>query len=183
MALITRKVGIACTCFGAVLCGLILMLPGQAHAVDGCKVALCIAGNWKNISQCKPEVEQAMHDVEKGKGWPTCDMGSGNGAGNTAIDPSLCPDQYKSLVQPESGGDYWTCQFSAVVDVVIDGQPWTRLWWSPSGDSVTQWMPAARTAFANNPSAMDDRFDHDYTIWLANQPPPSAPTEPGGNGA
>ena len=65
----------------------------------------------------------------------------------------------------------------------LDGQPWTRLWWSPSGDSVTQWMPAARTAFANNPSAMDDRFDHDYTIWLANQPPPSAPTEPGGNGA
>ena len=158
-----------------------LMFSGQAHAVDGCKVALCIAGNWKSILQCKPEVEQAMHDVEKGKGWPTCDMGNGNGAGNTFIDPSLCPDQYKSLVQPESGELYWQCQFSAVVDIVINGQPWTRLWWSPSGSSVTQWMPAAKSALANNASLMDKQFDADYTAWLAAQPLPSNP-EPGSNG-
>jgi hypothetical protein len=156
-----------------------LMFSGQAHAVDGCKVALCIAGNWKSISQCRPEVEQAMHDVERGRGWPSCDMGSGNGAGNSSVDPSLCPDQYKSLVELESGS-YWQCQFSSVVDIVVNGQPWTRLWWSPSGDSVTQWMPAARTALVNNPTSMDERFDLDYAAWLAAQPAPTSPDTGGG---
>jgi len=35
--------------FGLVL-GLGLGLSGPAHAVDGCKLLLCMAGNWQNTS-------------------------------------------------------------------------------------------------------------------------------------
>lgn len=69
-----------------------------AHAVDGCKVLLCLAGNWKNISECRPDVEEALHQVERGKGLPSCDMA---GAGNMArvvssyYDP--CPDGTTAL--------------------------------------------------------------------------------------
>ena len=57
-------------CFGAVL-ALGLKLSGPAHDVDGCKLLLCMAGNWQNISQCTPTVRQALRDVARGRGWPT----------------------------------------------------------------------------------------------------------------
>ena len=68
-------------CFGAVL-GLSLGLSGPAHAVDGCKLLLCMAGNWKNISQCEPTVRQALRDVARGRGWPTCSMGGNSASSN-----------------------------------------------------------------------------------------------------
>jgi len=40
----------------AALCGLGLGFSGPAQAVDGCKVLLCMAGNWQHISECEPTV-------------------------------------------------------------------------------------------------------------------------------
>lgn len=77
---------------------LFFMFSGQAHAVDGCKVLLCLAGNWSNISQCRPDVEEALRQVERGQGLPSCEMA---GAGNVArvvssyYDP--CPDGTTAL--------------------------------------------------------------------------------------
>jgi hypothetical protein len=64
-----------------------------ARAVDGCKVLLCLAGNWQNFATCRPDVEAAMREVDEGRGLPSCDE---SGAGNFArvdtayFDP--CPD-------------------------------------------------------------------------------------------
>jgi hypothetical protein len=152
----------------------------QARAVDGCKVLLCLAGNWKNISQCRPEVEQAMHDVARGKGWPECDSGGNSSTANTFLAPELCPRQYRIQFEMESGVAY-QCSYSGVVNAVVDGQPWSRTYWSPSGDSVTEWLPAAKAAFASDPTAIDNKFERDFAEWLAAQPPAPTPTaEPTG---
>ena len=66
--------------------------PAPAHAVDGCKVMLCITANWKNISQCRPDVEQAIHDVERGRGWPSCN--EANGASYQWATEATCPAFY-----------------------------------------------------------------------------------------
>ena len=47
--------------------------------------------------------------------------------------------------------------------------PWSRTWWSPSGDSVVEWLPAAKAAFANSPDAMDERFDRDHAAWVISE--------------
>ncbi|MEP6874817.1 MAG: hypothetical protein ABI887_10675 [Burkholderiales bacterium] len=51
------------------LAAALFSMSATVQAVDGCKVLLCLAGNWKNISQCRPDVEQAMRDVARGRGW------------------------------------------------------------------------------------------------------------------
>ena len=51
----------------AALCGLGLGFSGPAQAVDGCKVLLCMAGNWQHISQCEPTVSRALRDVALGR--------------------------------------------------------------------------------------------------------------------
>ena len=164
------------------LAAALFSMSATVQAVDGCKVLLCLAGNWKNISQCRPDVEQAMRDVARGRGWPECSMGGNSRAGNTFIAPDMCPIQYRTEIQLESGVMF-QCPFSAVVDAVVDGQPWSRTWWTPNGDSVTEWLPAAKAAFARDPSAIDDRFDRDYAAWVAIQPPAPAPgSEPAGGG-
>ncbi len=63
------------------------LVSGAAHSNDGCTVLLCLAGNWRQIGQCVPPVQQALRDLARGRAWPTCDMGgspysSGTGASN-----------------------------------------------------------------------------------------------------
>ena len=53
-----------------------------------------------------------------------------------------------------------------MIHIAIEGQPWSRTWWSLAGDSVIEWLPAARTAFASRPDAMDDRFDREHAAWV-----------------
>jgi hypothetical protein len=73
----------------------------------------------------------------------------------------------------------YRCPFSGVVLVAVAGQPWTRTWWSTSGDTVIEWLPAAKAAFTDQPGAMDTRFDDDHAAWLRRQaeavPPPPGP--------
>lgn len=152
------------------------------QAVDGCKVLLCLAGSWKNISQCRPDVEQALRDVARGRGWPECGMGGDSGAANTNVAPEQCPLQYRTEIQLESSVMY-VCPFSGVIDTAVAGQPWSRTWWASNGDSVTEWLPAAKAQLARDASAMDDRFDRDLAAWLAMQSSAPAPgSEPTGGG-
>ncbi len=55
------------------------IFANASQAVDGCKVLLCLAGNWKNISQCVPPVEEAFKESALGHPFPSC--------------PSVSPDQ------------------------------------------------------------------------------------------
>lgn len=147
-----------------------LGLSGPGHAVDGCELLLCMAGNWQNISQCTPTVRQALRDVARGRGWPTCSMGGNSASGNQFVAPEQCPGQYITNLGADEGGRVlYSCPFSGVIHVVVDGRPWSRTWWSPSGDSVVEWLPAAKAAFASSPEAMDARFDRDYAAWNVNE--------------
>ena len=146
--------------------GLWLGLVGPAHAVDGCKLLLCMAGNWQNISQCEPTVRQALRDVARGRGWPSCSMGGDSATGNQYLAPEQCPEQYRTSWTEESGNVSYNCPLGGVIHVAVEGRPWSRTWWSPSGDSVVEWLPASKAAFAGRPDAMDDRFDRDRAAWV-----------------
>ena len=145
-------------------------LSTPAHAVDGCKVLLCMAGNWKNISQCEPTVRQALRDVARGRGWPQCSMGGNSGTDNQYLSPEQCPEQYRTIAGTDDNNRViYSCPFTGVIHVAVEGQPWSRSWWSPSGDTVVEWLPAAKAAFANTPEAMDDRFDRDHAAWVISE--------------
>jgi hypothetical protein len=141
-----------------------------AHAVDGCKLLLCMAGDWQHIAECTPTVRQALRDVARGRAWPTCSLSGDSASANQYVMPEQCPEQYISQAGfDESGRVIYQCPFSGVIHVAVDGQPWSRTWWSPSGDSVVEWLPAAQAAFANSPDSMDDRFDRDHAAWVLSE--------------
>ncbi|GAA0739576.1 hypothetical protein LRH25_30805 [Ideonella azotifigens] len=148
---------------------------GPAHAVDGCLVLLCFAApSWHSIPQCVTPIKQVLHDLARGKPFPTCSMaGGGNSANNAwASAPSYCPPQYTRVFESDIGPVY-TCDYTGAVSVSINGEPFTRTWWSMSGDTVTEFSPAAKTQLGT----WDTRFDDDYAAWLSSLPPP--PVEPG----
>lgn len=147
-----------------------LALSAPAHAVDGCKVLLCMAGNWKDISQCEPTVREAMRDAARGRSWPSCSSAGGSGSANQYVAPEQCPEQYRTIAGADDNGRVtYACPFSSAVQVVVDGQPWSRTWWSPSVDSVVEWLPPAKAAFARSPGAMDARFDQDHAAWVISE--------------
>ena len=147
--------------------------PKTAHAVDGCKVLLCLAApSWTSIPECVPTIRKLMHDLERGRPFPICSI---SGAGNSATHqwaspPIFCPPQYTHVFQNESGPPY-TCDYSGAVAVNIDGVLWTRTWWSTGGDSVTEYTPAAKAKLGT----WDTRFDNDYAIWFSSLPPLRCP--------
>jgi hypothetical protein len=144
-------------------------LPKPAHAVDGCLVLLCFAAPiWSAIPQCVPPIKQVLHDLARGRPFPSCSMaGAGNGATNRrASAPAYCPPQYTHKSEYD-GNTSEMCEFDGAVEVSIEGALWTRTWWSLSGDSVTEYTPAAKAQLGT----FDTRFDDDYARWLAMQPP------------
>src|SRR4051794_41076467 len=145
---------------------------GSAHAADGCLVLLCLAApSWQNIAQCVDPVRQVLRDVARGRPFPRCEMsGAGNSAANQSSRvPDYCPMQYIRTLELESGPSYY-CDYAGAVEVNVDGVLWSRVWWSPTGDSVTEFTPAARARLGT----WDTRFDDDYARWLATEVPPPA---------
>jgi hypothetical protein len=142
-----------------------------AHAVDGCKVMLCITSNWKNISQCRRDVEQAIHDAERGRGWPSCN--EANGANYQRTSEATCPAFYSSY-DPENG--MWaSCQYDAILSVRVNNAPWSDMFWTLGGtDTSTRYYAPARAALGDT---MDPRFDLDAAAWV----PPTAPACSGGD--
>lgn len=151
--------------------------PRQAQAVDGCLVLLCFAApSWRSIPQCVPPIRQVLRDLARGKPFPTCGMaGGGNSASHAwASAPGYCPPQYTRVFDGESGPIY-SCDYTGAVSVSINGAPFARTWWTMTGDTVTEFSPAAKTQLGS----WDTRFDDDYAAWLASLPPPASPIETG----
>src|SRR5262245_61104475 len=124
----------------------LLTVARPAAAVDGCQLLLCLAAPaWRQVQQCVPTVVQALRDLARGKAFPSCDMG-GNSAtsGNSwAAAPTFCPPQYTRVTETESSTIY-SCDYSGAISVSVDGALFSRTWWSMSGDSVTEFTPAAK---------------------------------------
>ena len=158
-------------------CALVLVLGSApaAHAVDGCKVMLCLAASdWRQIPECVPDVTRALHDVHHGRPFPRCDnAGSGNASDHEWSDPPWnCPQQYLHRIELEDRID-WTCDYIGAVTVIVNGSLFTRTWWSGSDDTVTEFSPAAKLQLRTwNP-----RYDDEYAAWLSAQP--ARPAQPG----
>ena len=162
----------ALAAFVTLLCG----CPA-ARAVDGCTVLLCLAApKWSAIPQCVPPIRQLFHDLARGRSFPTCKMSNaGNGnAGDTSASntwaqaPTLCPPQYTHLLDIDPGPAY-SCDYTGAVSVVINGALFARTWWNTSGQTVTEFTPAAKAQLGT----WDPQFDADYSAWLAAQPAPA----------
>jgi hypothetical protein len=161
----TQEIFMKALAYLVVLASSILGSP-PAHAVDGCRVMLCITANWKNILQCRPDVEQAIHDVERGHGWPTCD--DANGANYQRTTEATCPAFY-SRYNPDNGA-WASCQYDAILSVRVNNMPWSDTFWSMGGtDTSTRYYGPARAALGDS---IDPRFDLDSAAWV---PPPTAP--------
>ena len=144
-----------------------------AHAVDGCLVLLCFAApSWRSIAECVPPIRQVLHDLARGKPFPTCSMaGGGNSARHAwASAPTYCPPQYTRTLEGKDGPIY-RCDYTGAVSVSINGTDFARTWWSFAGDTVTEFSPSAKAQLGT----WDTRFDDDYAAWRAALPP--LPTE------
>ncbi len=144
----------------------------SAAAVDGCEVLLCLAApNWRSVSPCVPTVTQVLRDLARGEPLPSCAMGgSGNSANHTwSAAPEDCPPQY-TLVTEGPHGPRYSCTYDGSITVSVVGAPFTRTWWSTSGDAVTEFYPAAKQQLGT----WDRRFEDDHDAWLRRRPAPLA---------
>ena len=167
-----RYRAIRCAWLFALLAGL-AGFTQPARAVDGCKVLLCFAApSWRDIPQCVPTIHEVLHDLARGKPFPTCAMsGPANSASHQwSSAPTYCPPQYTRVIDGESGPIY-SCDYTGAVAVNIDGVLWARTWWSFAGDTVTEFTPAAKTQLGT----WNTKFDHEYATWLASLPRPAPP--------
>lgn len=141
-----------------------------AHAVDGCRVMLCLAApDWREVKECVPTIHQLHRDLARGKRFPTCKTA---GVGNTtahawANPPAFCPPQYTRVVEREAGPEY-SCDFAGAVTVEVNGALWSRTWWRGEGDTRTEYSPAAKAQLGS----WDGRFDAEFAAWLATRPAP-----------
>jgi len=151
-----------------------------ARAVDGCRVLLCLAGPWQSIGECIAPVEQLFSDLWHGDPFPSCNMasvssaaapsgplGGSPSAGNTMIggwstgpDPS-CPPQY--VIQAMRR--FYTCQYTGVIRVTVNGVAWSTTYWSPTGTSVTNFSAAAQA----RGTTQDPRWLADLAAYQAGQ--------------
>lgn len=138
----------------AALAAMLFLGSAQVHAVDGCKVLLCRAGNWSNISQCRPDVEEAFRQVARGRGWPTCDEGAtANVANNQWSSQATCLAMYSRL---DETGAWAGCTYSGMISVkncTLSG-PLTA--WS---NGCSSHRSSLRREPQRNPIA-DHRFNH-----------------------
>lgn len=149
------------------------LLPKAVQAADGCLVLLCFAApSWRTIPQCVPPIKQVLRDLARGKSFPTCSLaGGGSSASHAwASAPGYCPPQYTRVFDGKSGPIY-SCDYTGAVSVSINGTPFARTWWNTTGDTVTDFSPAAKTQLGT----WSTRFDDDYAAWLAALPPPTLP--------
>lgn len=162
--------------------GALLLGAGQAQAFNGCKVLLCLAGNWQQISECVPDVKEALRCMARGRCWPTCNDAPGLSLSYTA--PESCPPQYGLYELDTCGRQVMVgCTKNAVIDIPMDGQPgWARLWTNLGDGStpVMQYSDAAKLFMGEN---ANPQFDLDYAAWVAMQPtePPLTCLDNGGH--
>ena len=178
----------------ALLGGFALAAPAPARAADGCTVLLCLAGNWRNISQCVPPVREVLRDLLRGRAFPTCAMGGGSyaagtGAGNRGVSIAECPGPYLSETYYDGTFTGYVCNLNGVIDVTVKGQLWSKTYWDGAGNSITEYTAAAKTQLGDG--NYDTAFDEAMAAWRQtpafeawncriNQVCPPPPPETGG---
>jgi hypothetical protein len=126
-----------------------------AHAVDGCKVVLCLGGNWRSIPTCIPDVRWALRH-----GIPSC-----AGMGFSWAGPGNCPPQY-SIEAPGIDGPTLACRMTSAISVLRGNQVWQQVWWSEPEQIYRIWYSDdARREIVD----IDPTWDNDYATWIEQQ--------------
>lgn len=118
--------------------------PTLARADDwGCQVLLCLAnpGGPEQCSECVPPIEKLWSALRHGDPFPTCEFGSGGteginagtSASNTFASAAYCREDMLHWGGPEQSE--LLCNAAGAIDVEINGQLYTRVWWGVGSDA------------------------------------------------
>ncbi|WP_370689509.1 hypothetical protein [Paraburkholderia fungorum] len=168
------------------------VVPAVAHADDwGCQVLLCLAnpGGPEQYGACVPPIEKLWKALSHGDPFPTCDfsawlsslapdvrnaipaawlanLGAGTGASNTWANSGYCREDLLYWGGPEQSVPL--CRASGAINVMIDGQLYTRVWWGTSsangGSTITEYY---------GPPGVTDQAAYDptqaFALWMQAQ--------------
>ncbi|MDR8105040.1 hypothetical protein KPB04_25265 [Burkholderia cenocepacia] len=116
--------------------------PGLAYADDwGCQVILCLSnpGGPEQYGECVPPIERLWRALRHGDPFPTCGFGTGGSRGtaasNTFADGGYCREDLLYWGGPEQSE--LLCRADGAINVAIDNQLYTRVWWDVDGRGPT----------------------------------------------
>lgn len=122
--------------------GTSIFSPGVAHADDwGCQVLLCLSnpGGPEQYSACVPPIEKLWSALRHGDAFPTCDFGAGGSRGtfatNTFASGGYCREDL--LYWGGAEQSELLCRATGAINVDIDNQLYTRVWWDIAGTGPT----------------------------------------------
>lgn len=142
-----------------------IFAPDVAHADDwGCQVLLCLSnpGGPEQYSECVPPIEKLWSALRHGDPFPTCDFGAGGSQGtfatNTFASGGYCREDLLYWGGPEQSE--LLCGATGAINVDIDNQLYTRVWWDVSGQdrTLTEFYGAGSTQVPYDPSQSALRF-------------------------
>jgi hypothetical protein len=139
--------------------GTSVLAPGVAHADDwGCQVLLCLSnpGGPEQYGACVPPIERLWSALRDGDPFPPCDFGAGGSQGtsatNTFASGGYCREDLLYWGGPEQSE--LLCRATGAINVDIDSQLYTRVWWdvAGAGSTVTEFYGAGSTQVPYDPS-------------------------------
>jgi hypothetical protein len=145
--------------------GASIFAPGLAHADDwGCQVLLCLSnpGGPEQYSACVPPIEKLWSALRHGDSFPTCDFGAGGSQGmfatNTFASGGYCREDLLYSGGPEQSE--LLCRATGAINVDIDNQLYTRVWWdvAGTGSTITEFYGAGSTQVPYDPSQSSAPF-------------------------
>jgi hypothetical protein len=143
----------------ALFASTLILAPGVAHADDwGCQVLLCLSnpGGPEQYSACVPPIEKLWSALRHGHPFPTCDFGVGGSQGtfatNTFASGGYCREDLLYWGGPEQSE--LLCRATGAINVDIDNQLYTRVWWDVggTGPTTTEFYGAGSTQVPYDPS-------------------------------
>ena len=143
----------------ALFAGTSIFAPGLAHADDwGCQVILCLSNpsGPEKYSECVPPIEKLWDALRHGDPFPTCDFGAGGSQGtfatNSFASSGYCREDLLYWGGPEQSE--LLCRATGAINVDIDNQLYTRVWWDVSGQgrTITEFFGAGSTQVPYDPS-------------------------------
>ncbi|MFL9876655.1 hypothetical protein [Paraburkholderia megapolitana] len=175
------------------------LLPARMALADGwgCQVLLCLSDprGPETEHECVPPIEKLWDALLHGHPFPTCDflasladlpadlrdfippealtVGKGTGAQHTWAGPGYCREDLVGWGGHEQSE--LVCHASGAIDVHIDGQLYTRVWWgvtggteagnmvSPSGThTISEYYKGTPPFPAYDPTKAGDEFMQEY---------------------
>jgi hypothetical protein len=121
--------------------GTSVFAPSLAHADHwGCEVSLCLSnpGGPEQYGECVPPIEKLWDALRHGDPFASCDFSTcgsqGTFASNTFASAAYCREDLLCGGGPEDGE---LCGARGAINVDIDGQLYTQVWWDTDGEDRT----------------------------------------------